>query len=1203
MNKTEAVKVKIIKEILEQPFDKEGFARLAKEICKKLDTGKAFPPIQGAYLPEIFRPYIKNYERLATYTDPEDKKIDILVVHLQKESSLERARTAQRNFIARYLKDRNAKDAAIAAFVSPDISDWRFSFVKMEYKLEQTCKGRLKAKEEFTPARRYSFLVGAQENSHTAQSRLLPLLADDKHTPLLSELEDSFSIEKVTKEFFEKYRGLFLEVREALDKLVSENSKIRAEFEKQGVETADFAKKLLGQIVFLYFLQRKGWFGVGRDADWGAGHKNFLRKLFNKDAAGYANFFNDILEPLFYEALARERDCNFYNQFNCKIPFLNGGLFDPINNYDWVHTDITLPNELFSNTYKTSEGDTGTGILDVFDRYNFTVKEDEPLEKEVAIDPEMLGKVFENLLEVKDRKSKGTYYTPREIVHYMCRQSLIYYLANELDGKVSEADVETFIKYGETALEHDARVEAKGKETEAYSYKLPPSIRENAELLDTKLADIKVCDPAVGSGAFLVGMMSEIVRARKTLTAYLGSKTARTSYEFKHHAIHNNLYGVDIDPSAVEIAKLRLWLSLVVDEDDIKHIKPLPNLDYKIMQGNSLLEEYEGIKLFDEKFIFGTDLEKEQVAELEKRQNKIQREYVGLHSDGKLTAAEKARLDNELQQIKKSLAKIEAGKNKSEGPFLFDEMNEARKKVEELQKLHLEFFEASQKSQKDAIHKRIDTLEWELIEITLKEERKTSALKTLAKYRQANTKPFFLWKLHFSEVFREKKGFDVVVANPPYVKEYVNRNAFNGLRGSPYFQGKMDIWYLFTCKGLDFLRPSIGVLTFIAQNNWVTSYGASKMRNKVILDARIMNLIDFGDYKVFEAADIQTMIMLFQADRYTDNYIFDFRKLQGADTSLNDVVDLLERRVTHKTEYLNPQISRQNVVNTILSFSDSDTEDLFKKVVQQSNFCLTEKEVANGIHHHHDIVNRERQQILGGGFKKGDGIFVLSSKQKKSIAFTKQELKLIKPAHTTRELLRYYGNPQNSEWVIYTDSSFKNPTNIKPYPNIKKHLDQFADVITSDNKPYGLHRARDERFFKGDKIIAVRKCVAPTFTYTDFDCYVSATFYVIKTDRVNQKFLTALLNSKLIAFWLKHKGKMQGHNYQIDKEPLLALPLKAPASDEQNKFVILINKILRLKFKNPDADTTDLEKQIDQLVYKLYGLTPSEIAIVEGSMK
>ncbi len=225
----------------------------------------------------------------------------------------------------------------------------------------------------------------------------------------------------------------------------------------------------MGQIVFLYFLQKKGWFGVERDKEWGSGSKHFLRELFEKKHGNYKNFFNDILEPLFYEALRLERPGDYYSRFNCRIPFLNGGLFDPLGDYDWWNTDILLPNDLFSNNRKTKEGDIGDGILDIFDRYNFTVKEDEPLEKEVAVDPEMLGKVFENLLEVKDRKSKGTYYTPREIVHYMCQESLVNYLATELEGKTSKEDIETLIKYGEAVVEHDSRVASEGCETERYS--------------------------------------------------------------------------------------------------------------------------------------------------------------------------------------------------------------------------------------------------------------------------------------------------------------------------------------------------------------------------------------------------------------------------------------------------------------------------------------------------------------------------------------------------------------------------------------------------------------------------------------------------------------------------------------------------------------------------------------------------------------
>ncbi|MFW6173386.1 MAG: DNA methyltransferase, partial [Elusimicrobiota bacterium] len=565
---------KLIKNTFENSFDKEKYTYLIKNILNNFeDTPETF--YKGKYIPDAFKEYISTLDRIGKYEDPNGKKIDILIVKLKKSSSLERARTMQRNFVAWYLKGSRGgvfKDAALVAYISPEPADWRFSFVKMEYTLDRTPSGKLKGKEEFTPAKRYSFLVGENENSHTAQSQLFSFLVDEDK-PLLEEIEDSFGIEKVTKEFFKKYRELFLNLKESLEKIVEEDKRLKQEFTKKNVSLTDFAKKTLGQIVFLYFLQKKGWFGVERKDEWGTGPKNFLRLLFEKKIADYNNFFNDILEPLFYNTLAVERPYDYSDRFDCKIPFLNGGLFDPLNEYDWVHTEILIPHEIFSNSFKTKEGDIGTGILDVFDRYNFTVKEDEPLEKEVAVDPEMLGKVFENLLEVKDRKSKGSYYTPREIVHYMCQESLINYLDTEMGQEMPKEDIETLIRFGELTVENDTRVEQNGKETEIYSYKLPELVRENAEDIDKKLSNIKVCDPAVGSGAFLVGIMNEIVRARNSLTPYL-SEGDRTVYDFKRQCIHNCLYGVDIDPGAVEIAKLRLWLSLIVEEKEFKTIQP-----------------------------------------------------------------------------------------------------------------------------------------------------------------------------------------------------------------------------------------------------------------------------------------------------------------------------------------------------------------------------------------------------------------------------------------------------------------------------------------------------------------------------------------------------------------------------------------------------------------------------------------------------
>jgi type I restriction-modification system DNA methylase subunit len=574
-----------VTQVFTHSFDKDRFRNFAINVLNHVDESKAFAR-NSQYIKDAFKDHVSRFERIGTYVSPSREKLDVLVVHLTKGSKLERARTAIRNFVADHLKDRDDKDAALVAFVSPSEDQWRFSYVKMEYATVEKDSGKVGVESRLTPARRFSYIVGEGESCHTAQTRFLALLQQTAVDPSLAELEEAFSVEAVTKEFFTKYADLFADIHKALEKLATKDKSIRDEFSAKGVGVADFAKKLMGQIVFLYFLQKKGWLGVEKGKDWGSGPHNFLRRLANSEHVPYENFFNDILEPLFYDTLATDRGHDAWcAKFKSRIPFLNGGLFEPLGDYDWRAAEILLPNRLFFNSERVEESITGTGILDVFDRYNFTVNEAEPLEKEVAIDPEMLGKVFENLIEENLRKGLGAYYTPREIVHYMCQESLVNYLDTVLNRDrqiIPRSDIETFVHLGEQISHYEA-VDAN------YAIKMPKGIQEHARLIDEKLSDITVCDPAVGSGAFPVGMMTEIVRGRCTLTPYFNDVHERTSYHFKRHAIQNCLYGADIDAGAVEIAKLRLWLSLVVDEEETKQIKPLPNLDFKIVSGNSLI--------------------------------------------------------------------------------------------------------------------------------------------------------------------------------------------------------------------------------------------------------------------------------------------------------------------------------------------------------------------------------------------------------------------------------------------------------------------------------------------------------------------------------------------------------------------------------------------------------------------------------------
>lgn len=603
-----------IRELFNNPFDRERYQHFINNLLNRYEQRDGH--YTGNYIPDAFKQHIKQYWRIGKYVDPDGDELDLLVVQVKTLSKLERARTALRNFAVNRLKQFEKESSLIAFYADDDQGeDWRFSFVKIEHEAYKDDIGKIKLKQELTPAKRYSYLVGEHENSHTASKQFLPLLEMDYADPRIEDIEAAFSIEKVTNEFFEQYKALFQKLAEHLKSQPLFNIDSETERDQQ---LTRFAKKLLGQIVFLYFLQKKRWLGVAKGEKWGKGPKRFMRERFNHVIEKKGNYYHDFLQYLFYEALADERktqkDPGYYQRFDCRVPFLNGGLFEA--DYDWKKETIDLPNSLFHNIEKNKKGDIGTGILDVFDRYNFTIKEDEPLEKEVAVDPEMLGKVFENMLEVTERKSKGAFYTPREIVHYMCQESLIHYLDNTLNTyattpeltepqgdifaqsqkqqnlgdeniKVPKVDLEMLIRKGHMALENDLRVLNKGKETDTYKFQLPEAVRKHAKAIDKALAVIKACDPAIGSGAFPVGLLHEIVNTRLALAPH--SDNDKSAYELKRHTIGECIYGVDIDASAIDIARLRLWLSLIVDEEDYDRIEALPNLDYKIVWGDSLI--------------------------------------------------------------------------------------------------------------------------------------------------------------------------------------------------------------------------------------------------------------------------------------------------------------------------------------------------------------------------------------------------------------------------------------------------------------------------------------------------------------------------------------------------------------------------------------------------------------------------------------
>lgn len=682
----------------------------------------------------------------------------------------------------------------------------------------------------------------------------------------------------------------------------------------------------------------------------------------------------------------------------------------------------------------------------MFDRYNFTVKEDEPLEKEVAVDPEMLGKVFEHLLEVKDRKSKGTYYTPREVVHYMCQESLVNYLVTKLADKVSEEDVRSLVQIGEMAVEHDARVQQVGEETQRYSFKVPKCVRDYARDIDQSLAAIKVCDPAVGSGAFLVGMMSEIVRLRNTLSTYL-SNGSRNVYAFKHHAIQSTLYGVDIDSGAIEIAKLRLWLSLIVDEQDIKRINPLPNLDYKIMQGNSLLEEYEGIKLFSEELLSVQSTNNSaQIAEVRGRLDELTKEFMRLYSMGELEGAKKQQLDEDLRKYNSLLKKLtKESKPEMEVPSLFDRMSEAKKKASELKLLHARFFTTAHKRDKYRIKHNIEEITWELIEATLREQNKTALLKQIEKFRQSNIKPFFLWKLNFSEVFDSGNGgFDVVIANPPYVGEKGHKEIFREIKAGNmggFYLGKMDLFYFFFHLAINLAREN-GIISFITTNYYPTATGARKLRKDLRKRTTVKNLVNFNELRIFESASGQhNMLTILQKSRDKDaiaSTSITLRKgsatpeilqqiVSGGDPETNYYLVNQEQLYDGEENYIRLSGSSSN--------EDNPRQAILDKVKSQSQNLSTLCNVNQGIVTGADKVSRKHLKEFQLNCKVGDGIFVLSDTEIARLNLAPTEIHLLKPWYKNSDIGRWYTSLNTKERVIYSNA--ETVGDIDDYPGIE----------------------------------------------------------------------------------------------------------------------------------------------------------------------
>ena len=548
------------KEVIESRYNRQNWQLLLHDIfgnkIKFWNTPSTIPTSSQ---------FAKQALWLGTITLSDNQTISIYEVELSDSVDLERNRRGIRDMLLTDWRN-NGNAGAFMFCYRKNESVLRFSYVSEAWTFAEDGSYQ----KESTDAKRFTYLLGEGHRSRTAIQQF-EKLRDSNLT--LKDLTKAFSVDAVSDMFFDGYKKQYEDIIQYITgkRMVKVANKWEEQIKNDPCEeimqefahfpnpekaVRDYVKKLMGRLVFLQFLQKKGWLGVPAGEPWGTGDREFIQNLFG-NCQDKDHFIDNVLEVLFND-LNTERKGDLATPSlgggrGRLIPYLNGGLFERDATDE---TEFPLPAKYMQS------------LLDFFASYNFTIDENDPDDAEVGVDPEMLGRIFENLLE--DNKDKGAFYTPKEIVTYMCRESLIAYLQTDIEDEATKEALRQFV------TTHD--VNALGTNNKF------------RQQVDEALKIVKICDPAIGSGAFPMGLLKELFLCRTALEGIEQNKAA----EIKKHIIQQNIYGVDIEKGAVDIARLRFWLSLIVDEETPQ---ALPNLDFKIMQGNSLLEQYKGVDL------------------------------------------------------------------------------------------------------------------------------------------------------------------------------------------------------------------------------------------------------------------------------------------------------------------------------------------------------------------------------------------------------------------------------------------------------------------------------------------------------------------------------------------------------------------------------------------------------------------------------
>lgn len=1068
------------------------------------------------------------------------KQLAIFEVEVDDSIRIDKNRQGLREIAIKHI-DQNITHGAFVFFYSKYQKDYRFSFIarwsELDLETGEFRKGETKLK-------RYTYLLGDNEACTTAAKRLLMLAAKrDNHEIGIKDIIDTFSVESLNKEFFKTYKEHYERFwrfiantdsgyREIL--LDEDESKKEVDREKP---IRDFAKKLLGRIVFLHFLQKKGWMGCdAKTTKWENGEKQFMQLLFS-DFSDKAHFHSKCLTKLFFNTLNTRRSNDIFEiagltgKLNgSRVPYLNDGLFGT-DKPEAVLT-IDFPEKYFAE------------LLDFFEQYNFTIDENSPDDHEVGIDPEMLGHIFENLLE--ENREKGAFYTPKEVVQYMCKESLIQYLNNSFDESVN---VPLFIR------------------NHIVSEKL--AIKDNAVLLNELLDNIKVCDPAIGSGAFPIGILQEIFEAKKFIYPYLKTNKEFNPAQVKKDIIQKSIYGVDLEKGAVDIAQLRFWLALVVDEEN-PH--PLPNLDYKIMQGNSLLESFEGIDLskaalFDEpkvtvympslfeepKSNYG--FSDENKADIKKLVN----DYF-IIEDKDQKAAIRKRIDRiVLDHIDKSLEFYE-------NRLLIeiaDWESRLESKIERLNDAQKEQYKAKSKELKE-IEKRKQQL-----------ANRNEARKKLLAFEHTEERPYFLWHLFFMDVF-EKGGFDVIIGNPPYIQLQKMGKEADVLSevGFETYSKTGDLYCLFYEKGINLLKSG-ATLSFITSNSWMKTKYGQLLRKFFIEKTNPIKLLNFEDTQIFPSATVEVNILVSKKQVYSKH---------------TESVALLQ-------DFSGFSIQSYFEKNKVVLSELDDSEWI---ILSKEDFQV--KKLIEGNHK----TIRDLELNINIGINTGlNEVFIVDNTMKDEfIAKDHKNKEILRPILKGRNLRKYtYTFDEN--YLINAHNGLKkkslSPINVEnDYPIIfeyfKLHEDKLKARWDQGVTWYNLRNCAYLDDFDLPKIIWGELSDKPKFTYDPNGLMVDATVFIMTGEKL--KFLTIILNSKICEWYFETftttsgMGTNRWKKYKIERIPI-------PNITEENllKFNVLLDFMVLLYDPNTSSIlehasnemiSQQFEEVLNMMVYELY---------------